>query len=68
MLIISDLHLPYHDEQAIRVALEKGKAEDVNIVILLGDILDMYQMSQWVKDPKNPNMAKSRTLLWAILA
>jgi len=57
MLIISDLHLPYHDEQAIRVALEKGKAEDVNIVILLGDVLDMYQMSQWVKDPKNPNMA-----------
>ncbi len=57
ILVISDLHLPYHDEKAIQVALEKGKAEDVNIIILLGDILDMYQMSQWVRDPKNPNMA-----------
>ena len=57
ILVISDLHLPYHDEKAIEVALMKGKAEKVNIIILLGDLLDMYQMSQWVKDPKNPDMA-----------
>lgn len=57
ILVISDLHLPYHDEKAIEVALLKGKAENVNIIILLGDLLDMYQLSQWVKDPKNPNMA-----------
>jgi predicted phosphodiesterase len=57
ILVISDLHLPYHDEKAIEVALMKGKSEKVNIIILLGDLLDMYQMSQWVKDPKNPNMA-----------
>lgn len=50
ILILNDIHLPYHDMKAIKLAVEYGKSKKVNAVYLNGDTLDMYQASRFVKD------------------
>ena len=57
-LIISDLQIPYHDNPAIRCALERGVKEECGIVIINGDFLDFYQLSRFCKDPRKLTPAK----------
>jgi predicted phosphodiesterase len=52
ILVISDLHIPYHDNEAIRVAINYGKKEKINTIIINGDLIDFYQLSRFEKDPK----------------
>ena len=52
ILILSDIHIPYHDVQALNVAIQSGIDENVDTVILNGDALDCHQLSDFVKDPK----------------
>lgn len=49
--ILSDVHVPYHDEVAVRAAVERLVAEDVDALVLNGDIADFYAISRWEKDP-----------------
>ena len=56
VLLLSDIHFPYHDEDALRTAINKGVAENVDCVLLNGDILDFYQLSDFSKDPSKPKM------------
>ena len=39
-LVLSDIHLPYQDNEAVRLALKYGKEQGVNHIILNGDIID----------------------------
>lgn len=50
VLILSDIHLPYHDEEALSIALDWGYQKKPNAIILNGDTMDMYQASRFVKD------------------
>lgn len=56
ILLLSDVHLPYHDEDALRAAINKGVEEQVDTVILNGDILDFMFLSSFEKDPTKPKM------------
>ncbi len=47
ILFISDLHIPYHDNEAITVALKYGKENKINCIFINGDILDFYQISKY---------------------
>jgi predicted phosphodiesterase len=51
-LILSDIHIPYHDEVAVKAAVEYGKKQKPDIVILNGDIGDFYAVSRHDKDPR----------------
>jgi predicted phosphodiesterase len=51
-LVLADLHVPYHDRQAIAQALEWGKANGCDGVLLLGDVADCYSLSSWLRDPR----------------
>ena len=51
-LILSDIHIPYQDNLALSVAINKGKAEKCDAVILNGDALDCHMISDFVKDPR----------------
>lgn len=51
-LILSDIHIPYHDEKAVMAAVEYGKKQKPDIVILNGDIGDFYAVSRHDKDPR----------------
>ena len=53
ILILSDLHIPYHDNEAIKAALDYGRVDrDINTILLNGDIMDFYSLSRFVKDPR----------------
>lgn len=50
--IISDVHIPYHHEQALTAAVGHLKKRNIDTLLLLGDICDFYQISRWQKDPR----------------
>lgn len=52
ILLISDLHIPYHSIDAITAALDYGKKEKVNTIFINGDLVDFYQISRFEKDPR----------------
>ena len=56
ILLLSDIHMPYHDEDALRVAIDKGVADEVDCIILNGDSLDFHWLSTFDKDPSKPKM------------
>lgn len=47
ILFISDLHIPYHDNTAISLALKYGIEKNINCIFINGDILDFYQISRF---------------------
>lgn len=51
-LILSDVHIPYHDSAALTVAVEKGKEAGVNLVLLNGDTMDCFEQSKFQPDPR----------------
>lgn len=50
ILLISDLHVPYHNIDAITLAFEYGVKENVNTVFINGDLIDNAQVSKFEKD------------------
>lgn len=57
ILFLSDIHLPYHDMNALTLALNYGKEKDVNTIYLNGDIIDCYKASFHEQDPKKRDMS-----------
>lgn len=51
-LILSDVHIPYHDIKAITMALDYAKEQKIDAIVLNGDIMDCYAVSRWEKDPR----------------
>jgi len=51
VLILSDLHIPYHHLPAIEVALDYGINKGVDTIYINGDLIDFYKISRWAKDP-----------------
>jgi predicted phosphodiesterase len=51
-LVVSDIHIPFHDRDAVIAALKYGKERGADMVILLGDIADCFAVSFWEKDPR----------------
>jgi len=49
--LLSDIHIPYQHNQALTCALDHCKKEKLTHLILNGDIMDCYQISNFVKDP-----------------
>ena len=52
VLILSDIHIPYHDENALKSAVEFGRKVKPSIILLNGDIGDFYGVSRHSKDPR----------------
>lgn len=57
ILFLSDIHLPYHDIQALTIALDYGKQNKVNTIYLNGDIMDFYKASFHEQDPKKRDLS-----------
>lgn len=50
--ILSDIHIPYHDRNALYLALQWCKDFKPDALLLNGDIIDCYQLSNFSKDPR----------------
>lgn len=53
VLIISDIHIPYHDNEALTLAIQYGKEHEVNTILINGDLLDFALISRFEKNPKS---------------
>ena len=51
ILLISDLHIPYHDIEAVTIALEYGIEHKVNTIFINGDLIDLHKISRFQSDP-----------------
>jgi predicted phosphodiesterase len=54
--VLSDIHFPYHDEVALKIAIDYLVEYKPDTIILNGDILDFYGLSAFDKDPSKPKM------------
>jgi hypothetical protein len=58
--ILCDVHIPYHDPVALGIAGRAMKERGVDRIILNGDILDFYQLSDFERDPRRRAVASYR--------
>ncbi len=58
VLVLSDVHCPYHDETALKLAVDKGLEMGVDAVLFNGDLMDFFSISRWQKDPRNRNFKR----------
>lgn len=58
ILFLSDIHIPYHNIQALTLALQYGIKNKVNTIYLNGDIIDFYAISRFEKDPRKRDFAR----------
>jgi predicted phosphodiesterase len=52
VLVVSDLHIPFHDSDALAIALDYGLKLKPTVVLLNGDVADHYAQSEYEKDPR----------------
>jgi predicted phosphodiesterase len=51
ILILSDVHCPYHDKDAVALVLKVGQAIKPDGIVINGDFCDFYKISSHSKDP-----------------
>ena len=59
-LILSDLHIPFHDKLAVELVfdyLEKERIEPT-IITILGDLVDFYKISDFVHNPTSEGIGE----------
>lgn len=51
VFVMSDIHVPYHDDMALACALDEAEKYKPTIVFINGDLCDFYGISRWETDP-----------------
>lgn len=57
VLVLSDIHIPYHSIEAITAALDFGKKEKPDAILLNGDTIDFFGLSRFCKEPGKRDFA-----------
>lgn len=57
-LILTDVHFPFASLETIDVALNHGKKQGVDFILLNGDLVDCYHGSRFDKNPTMPAIEK----------
>ena len=55
VLVLSDIHIPFHDKIALTTVINWGKNHIVDAILINGDLIDSYQLSFFSKDPRERN-------------
>lgn len=50
--VLSDIHVPYHDEIALKAAVDHLRSNKIDALVLNGDVADFYSISRYTKDPR----------------
>lgn len=58
LLILSDIHIPYHSVSALTCTFDYAKKEKPDAILLNGDTLDFFGLSRFMKDPKARSFAE----------
>src|SRR5688572_20107319 len=57
VLVLSDIHVPYHSVSALTAAFDWGKERDPDAILLNGDAIDFHGISRFVRDPTKKKFA-----------
>jgi predicted phosphodiesterase len=57
LLVLSDIHIPYHSIDALTCAFDYAKKEKPDAILLNGDTIDFFGLSRFMKDPKKRSVA-----------
>lgn len=57
LLLLSDIHIPYHSIQALTAVFDFAKKEKPDAILLNGDTLDFHGLSKFCKDPRKRHFA-----------
>jgi predicted phosphodiesterase len=67
VLVIGDLHLPYHNLASLTLALQTGEREKCDGVLINGDLIDFHTLSRFEKDPEKRSFKEERAIAKAFL-
>ena len=56
--IISDIHIPYHDVEALEVAINKMQEKEIDGLLINGDLIDFHRISRFIKDPRKRDLVQ----------
>ena len=51
ILLLSDIHIPYHSVEALTATFDYAKKEKPDAILLNGDTIDFFQLSRFCKEP-----------------
>lgn len=51
-IVLGDMHIPYHDVAVVNLVYDFIAANNFDLVILIGDMADCYDISDFSKDPE----------------
>lgn len=58
IMVISDIHIPYQDDQAVEVMYDFSKKHKPDKLFINGDLVDFYRLSTFDKDPERKDTVK----------
>lgn len=61
-LILSDIHIPFHDTPAINAVVNKAKSLDPDCILLNGDVCDFFSISRFDKNPAESSLKQELRL------
>lgn len=67
VLVLNDIHLPYHDIPALTAAIDNGVRNEPTAIFLNGDVLDIHQLSFFERDPKKKDFARELDIFKAFM-
>lgn len=65
LLVISDLHIPFHADVAVQAAVSHGVKRQCDAVLINGDMGDFYEISRWERRPEDSSKAKMKSEIGA---
>ena len=57
VLYLTDIHIPYHNIEALSAAIQFGHDKRVDTIFIGGDFLDFYSLSTFERDPRQRGFA-----------
>lgn len=61
ILVIADVHVPFHERVPIAAAVRKGLEDECDTIILNGDVWDCYEGSPFLRDPRKRDFLREVT-------
>lgn len=58
ILVLSDLHVPYHNIPAIEATIDHAIKFNVDYVLINGDLVDEHSLSKFLVDPRKRNFVQ----------
>jgi hypothetical protein len=68
VLVLSDIHVPFHDPAALEAALAHGEASKPSCVLLNGDAVDFHSISRFICNPEERDLAAEIDAIRGLLA